>query len=485
MVDKTFTPSDTTGTVAAGRNWNAAGNWTPAGIPASTDTVTINSNFDFAPIISGGTADTAASITLNAPTSGSITTSNLIIGGADYVGPAGPASAGPGFLTVGTITDNAGGIDINGQGSTLTAGDIAVVGAGGATMGGGGIIDVTGTILNSGVIIADGSDYFVGPLTLTAGAITGGGSIDVHAGSTLELGVSTSELVHIVPSDTAAPAGGVSGPAVLALDSAGFVGTLALDPTTRLDLILPAGATTATVSGTTLTIGGAAPESITLGGTGYSGAFTAAGAGGRASFALSPVCFARGTRIATEAGEVAVEDLRAGDQVRLAGGGLAPIVWIGRRKLDCARHPHPRQVWPVRVQAGAFAPGLPARDLWLSPQHAIYAEGVLIPAQLLLNGRTVTQEPVARVEYFHVELARHDLLLAEGLATESYLDTGDRASFENAGGAMVLHPDFARLVWDGRACAELKVTGPELAAVRAQLAQRAEATMPEEQRAAG
>ena len=179
-----------------------------------------------------------------------------------------------------------------------------------------------------------------------------------------------------------------------------------------------------------------------------------------------------------------MEDVAAGTRVRLAGGGTAPVVWVGRRAVDCARHPNPRQVWPVRVRAGAFGPGLPARDLWLSPQHAIYDEGVLVPAKLLVNGSTVTQEPVARVEYFHVKLERHDLLVAEGLACESYLDTGDRASFEGGGAALVLHPDFARLVWDGRACAELKVTGPELEAVRAKLARNAGARK-SKRRAAG
>lgn len=180
-------------------------------------------------------------------------------------------------------------------------------------------------------------------------------------------------------------------------------------------------------------------------------------------------CFARGTRIATPAGEVAVEDLNAGDVLLTADGGREPVVWVGRRDVDCARHPDARRVWPVRVGAGAFGPGLPERDLVLSPQHAIFAEGVLIPVKALANGRTIRQEAWPCVEYFHVELPRHELVLAEGLPTETYLDTGDRACFANGGGALALHPDFSRWTWDGRACAELKVVGPEVDAVRARL----------------
>jgi collagen type I alpha len=187
------------------------------------------------------------------------------------------------------------------------------------------------------------------------------------------------------------------------------------------------------------------------------------------------VCFARGTRLAGPDGEQRVECLAVGDRLLTASGQPRRIVWIGRRRIDCARHPDPNAVWPVRVRAGAFGPGLPRRDLLLSPQHAVFAEGVLIPVRVLANGGTIRAEARRAVEYFHVELDRHDVLLAEGLPVESYLDTGDRACFENGGAALVLHPDFARLAWDAGACAELKVTGPEVEAVRASLAERARA----------
>ena len=93
----------------------------------------------------------------------------------------------------------------------------------------------------------------------------------------------------------------------------------------------------------------------------------------------------------------------------------------------------------------------------------------LIPIRLLVNGDTVAQEAVEEVVYYHVELEAHDVILAEGLPAESYLDLGNRGAFENGGGAVVLHPDFDSRVWDGEACAELILGGPVLGAVRQRL----------------
>jgi hypothetical protein len=184
-------------------------------------------------------------------------------------------------------------------------------------------------------------------------------------------------------------------------------------------------------------------------------------------------CFAAGTRLRTPHGDVAVETLRAGDLVLTASGEVLPVKWIGHRDVDCVRHAAPEKVWPVRVAAHAFGANLPVRDLYLSPDHALFVGGVLIPAKQLVNHDTVAQLPQDAVTYYHVELERHDVLLAEGLPAESFLDTGNRAAFANGGGAMQLHPDFAAdwtsLVWEVKACARLVVYGPELEAARAQL----------------
>lgn len=190
------------------------------------------------------------------------------------------------------------------------------------------------------------------------------------------------------------------------------------------------------------------------------------------SFAAA-ACYVAGTRIRTAAGEVAIEALREGDQVVSAFGGCAEVIWLGHRHVDCVRHPRPEEVWPVRVLQGAFGPGLPVRDLRLSPDHAVYAEGVLVPIRYLVNGATVARQRVDEVVYWHIELPTHDVVLAEGLPAESYLDTGNRGAFANGGGAVMMHADFSRAVWEAESCARLVCEGVEVAALRRLLAGRA------------
>jgi ELWxxDGT repeat protein len=184
-------------------------------------------------------------------------------------------------------------------------------------------------------------------------------------------------------------------------------------------------------------------------------------------------CFVAGTLIATPRGEVPVEHIAIGDLVTTQVGAMRPVRWIGHRHIDLTRHPMPEQAQPIRICAGAFAADAPARDLFLSPDHAVYASDVLIPIKHLINGCTIAQEPRDEVTYFHIELEQHDVLLAEGLPTESYLDTGDRSNFENGGGPVRLYPDHSARMWEAKGCAPLVVTGPALTSVRTRLLQRA------------
>lgn len=193
---------------------------------------------------------------------------------------------------------------------------------------------------------------------------------------------------------------------------------------------------------------------------------------------MTYACYLKGTHIATPGGEVKIEDLVAGDQVCTASGGVATVKWLGHRTLYKHRTPAKNAIraFPILFKQDAIADNVPHRDLLLSPWHHVYFDGALIPAMLLVNGRTVIQQfdmPV--FEYFHVELESFDILLAEGLPAESYVDTGNRAMFQNAD-TVALHPDFGpptgRPVIDG-----IKVVraGPTVEAVRKRLLARAQA----------
>jgi hypothetical protein len=158
------------------------------------------------------------------------------------------------------------------------------------------------------------------------------------------------------------------------------------------------------------------------------------------------ICYAAGTHILTVTGERTVEGLMAGDIVlTLADGELVaqPVKWIGRRRIDLTAHPHPETVAPVRIARGAFAEAMPHRDLLLSPDHAVFVDGKLICARQVVNGSTIRRETGwTAVEYYHVELDAHAVVLAEGLTAESYLNTGNRGFFANSREPLVLHPDL-------------------------------------------
>jgi hypothetical protein len=193
-------------------------------------------------------------------------------------------------------------------------------------------------------------------------------------------------------------------------------------------------------------------------------------------------CFAAGTRILLRRGEVAVENLAIGDEVVLASGGTVPIRWIGQRRVNATKHPKPDSVWPILIKAGAILDGVPARDLLVSPDHALFLDGHLIQAKTLLNGSTIRQVPRKRITYYHIELPTHAVLLAEGTPAESYLDTGNRTAFENAGIAVSLHPDFAppdfapvdaQALRIQQSCAPFIESGPVVEQIRARILARA------------
>lgn len=446
--------------------------------------------------IIGGLAS-AGSVTLSS--AGTLAVDTLAVTAGRF------ADASASFVVSG-LASFSGGTDSFSAGAAFGAGTLAVgntVTLAGAGLGiGAGGIDDTGALTGYGIL---------------QGTITGSGSV-VASGGVLQLNTdvvsaSTRFTIAATPGSlllllgTVAPAvtiGFAGAQGVLELhdltssngvDTLNFagsvagmtVGTTAAAPTNAID-VQGATVTGAVLAGNVLNILDQTGTVASIALTQTSGAaLDTAHAnwqpdtvrGGTDIFLSDVVCFAAGTHILTPRGEVPVESLHEGDPV-VTLAGPRPVTWIGHRRLDLRRHPLPEQAAPIRIRRGALAPGVPHRDLLVSPDHGMFLRNRLVPAKLLVNGMTIVQErQVPAVHYFHIELERHAVLVAEGAAAESYLDTGNRAFFANAGLAVVLHPEFAVNAalkrWDSDAVAPLSVTRPEVGPIWQDLAWRAAA----------
>jgi hypothetical protein len=159
----------------------------------------------------------------------------------------------------------------------------------------------------------------------------------------------------------------------------------------------------------------------------------AAPGGGIAVTENATPCYCRGTSILTVRGDVNVEHLEIGDHVITHAGIARPIRWIGRRSYSPNVAAGNRDILPIRIRAGALADSVPHRDLFVSPAHAMYIQGLLIPAWSLINGVSILQANAADgVTYYHIELDSHDVILAEGAASETFIDDDSRGGFDNA-----------------------------------------------------
>jgi hypothetical protein len=144
------------------------------------------------------------------------------------------------------------------------------------------------------------------------------------------------------------------------------------------------------------------------------------------------ICFTPGTRIQTAQGIRLIEDLREGDMVQTKDNGLQPLQWIGSRRMTGARLFAMPKLRPIRIAGGALGLERPDRDLLVSPGHRMLIKGsvaqslfntpeVLVAAKDLINGKTITVDmQVREITYIHVLLERHQVLLANGLETESF-----------------------------------------------------------------
>jgi hypothetical protein len=354
------------------------------------------------------------------------------------------------------------------NGQTLTiAGSIDDESGSNTTSGQGGGSGAAGLILNGdGTVILTAASDYTGGTTIDSGALildapgaTGTGGITFGSGDPPSLTFSTAN----------APTTAITGfvyPDVIDITDLPISGTSTFYVNNAGILALP----------DTLASGGTLDLTFNGIGTTTPFIFSSNGAGG-ADLAIP--CFASGTRILREDGDVLVEDIQVGDTlitVRENGSVTQKVIWTGKRAIDIRRHPAPNRVRPIRILAGAIAENIPERDLRLSPEHAVYLNGALFTAESLINGTTIFQEQTTtHVTYHHIELESHDIIMAEGLPCESFLDTGNKTMFESVSGITTLHPDF-RPGAGAEFCAPLIRDGEALDRIRTTLTSRATQT---------
>jgi antigen 43 len=195
---------------------------------------------------------------------------------------------------------------------------------------------------------------------------------------------------------------------------------------------------------------------------------------------MGNTCFMSGARVRAARGEIEIDQIEPGDEVVVVRNGqetLEPVKWIGHTYVDIARYEYPEEAAPIRFLAGAIAENQPARDLIVSPEHCLIIDGLCVPAKLLVNGGSIVSERGrAPFTYYHLELEKHGILLAENTPTESYLDTGNRSTFDNADEPRQLYPSFqvneGHLRWETDACAPLAKVPEEVEPIWARLAER-------------
>jgi len=160
-------------------------------------------------------------------------------------------------------------------------------------------------------------------------------------------------------------------------------------------------------------------------------------------------CFLSGVAVATPDGAVGVEQLAPGDLVLTADGRAVPVKWVGRQTVFTALGP-PDCRWPVILQSDSLAPGLPNRALRLTSDHAIKFDRLLVQVGALVNGvsirRMTASELGQHYVVYHVETENHEMILAEGVPCETFVDNVSRRRFDNFAEYVARHGDSGSTV---------------------------------------
>ncbi|ANA15308.1 potassium-transporting ATPase subunit A (plasmid) [Acetobacter pasteurianus NBRC 101655] len=177
---------------------------------------------------------------------------------------------------------------------------------------------------------------------------------------------------------------------------------------------------------------------------------------------LTVTCFLSGSMIRTQDGDVAVEDIQIGDKIvafdwKSNKNVVRPVVWVGKARAVVRPELHDDEAgWPVRILKDAIADGVPYKDMLITAEHCLFFKDRFVPVRMLVNGVSIFYDKsITSYDYYHVETEQHSVITADGMLTESYLDTGNRSSFRQEGKVATLRG--AVKSWENDAGATLGV----------------------------
>ncbi|MFT8308261.1 Hint domain-containing protein [Acetobacter malorum] len=351
----------------------------------------------------------------------------------------------------------------------------------GATASGGSTTGAS-VIIDEGVSV-DGDGWRIGTTTSTStvtvkGSLTlrnsdiinNGSKVIVGDGGTLVLGgyaTTTSDLIEFSGSANT-PAGGGGTIEIAAGTTPSIIGyitnitdndTIIIDGMTADNYTYSDGVYTLTSNGTPIN----GTSSFQLPAANEGTKFTVTTKDGKTYLnAVDVVCFLAGSMIRTADGDVAVENIQIGDEVvtfdwKTGAENVRPVIWAGTACATVhAGLPDDEAGYPVRILKDAVADGVPYQDLLVTSEHCLFFDGKFVPVRMLVNGSSIFYDKsITAYDYYHIETAEHSVVAANGVLTESYLDTGNRRSFRQEG--KVASIGGRAKTWEADAGAELCV----------------------------
>jgi len=320
-------------------------------------------------------------------------------------------------------------------------------------------------------IASAGSATFVDPATLDGATLNleNGGNLHIttSTGGTISLeGTSNSGLVITGSAST----GGTT--VASTIDNFDGNDTITLEDIQRSDVT---GVTFGDADHITITLKDGSSITLNIPGienTGYS-----LGTSSDGSIILE-TCFLSGTSISMLSGLINVEDIQVGEIIQTFDWKTnqtinSTVSWVGHKHMNVKTHLSDDLAgYPVRVLKNAISENVPNEDLLITPEHCLFFNDSFIPARMLVNGRSIYYDhSITSYDYYHIETDQHSVIWANGMLTESYLDTGNKNVFSNGQKVVSLFSNVKS--WEKDAAAPLNVCCDVVKSIYQQINERA------------